>query len=207
MNRPIRTFVINTLAALVIVSSCSPKAVSPKRAVADEQPDGGTFTEKTVPVVTKVAPDGTVTLRFYDNLPDVAYISAADFQSIVLPGSTMTVTHTGAGEYTLVNGKAKAGLCFQDIEEAVFHIEENNNLHYSIHLNSANDLLIKPSEKAEALSPDARKRRLASEKSMSVLTSGDVKSALSGKVEGSKPYKKRTEKKRMNINKNYDDWE
>ena len=108
MNRPIRTFVINTLATLVIVSSCSPKAVSPKRAVADEQPDGGTFTEKTVPVVTKVAPDGTVTLRFYDNLPDVAYISAADFQSIVLPGSTMTVTHTGAGEYTLVNGKAKA---------------------------------------------------------------------------------------------------
>lgn len=105
------------------------------------------------------------------------------------------------------NGKAKAGLCFQDIEEAVFYIEENNNLHYSIHLNSANDLLIKPSEKAEALSPDARKRRLASEKSMSVLTSGDVKSALSGKVEGSKPYKKRTEKKRMNINKNYDDWE
>ena len=105
------------------------------------------------------------------------------------------------------NGKAKAGLCFQDIEEAVTNIEDNNNLHFSLHLNSANDLLLKQSEKAEGLTPDARKRRLAREKSMSLLTNGDVKAALSGKIDGSKPYKKRTEKKRMNINKNYDDWE
>lgn len=105
------------------------------------------------------------------------------------------------------NGKPKAGLCFGDVEAAAFYIEENNDLHYSVHLNSANDLLLKQSEKAEGLSADARKRRLASEKSMSVLTNGDVKSALSGKPDGSKPYKKRTEKKRMNINKNYDEWE
>ena len=105
------------------------------------------------------------------------------------------------------NGKPKAGLCFGDVEVAAFNIEETNNLHYSVHLNSANDLLLKQSEKAEGLNADARKRRLASEKSMSVLTNGDVKSALSGKPDGSKPYKKRTEKKRMNINKNYDEWE
>ena len=105
------------------------------------------------------------------------------------------------------NGKPKAGLCFGDVEAAAFYIEENNDLHYSVHLNSANDLLLKQSEKAEGPSADARKRRLASEKSMSVLTNGDVKSALSGKPDGSKPYKKRTEKKRMNINKNYDEWE
>ena len=105
------------------------------------------------------------------------------------------------------NGKQTAGLCFGDVEAAAFYIEDNNNLHYSVHLNSANDLLLKQSEKAEGLSADARKRRLASEKSMSVLTNGDVKSALSGKADGSKPYKKRTEKKRMNVNKNYDDWE
>ncbi len=105
------------------------------------------------------------------------------------------------------NGKPKAGLCFGDVEAAAFYIEDNNNLHYSVHLNSANDLLLKQSEKTEGLNADARKRRLASEKSMSVLTNGDVKSALSGKPDGSKPYKKRTEKKRMNINKNYDEWE
>lgn len=104
-------------------------------------------------------------------------------------------------------GKSKAGLCFQDIEAAVFYIEENNNLHYAVHLNSANDILIKQSDAACGLDADARKRRLASEKSMTVLTNGDVKSALSGNAAGAKPYKKRTEKKRLNVNRSYDDWE
>ena len=103
-----RTLIIPAVAVLAILSSCGPKAVTTKSTVADERPDGGAFTEKTVPVVTKVAPDSKVTLRFYNDLPDVAYISAADFQSIVLPGSTMKVTHTGVGEYTLDNAGAKA---------------------------------------------------------------------------------------------------
>ena len=103
-----RTLIIPTVAVLAILSSCGPKAVTTKSTVADERPDGGAYTEKTVPVVTKVAPDSKVTLRFYNDLPDVAYISAADFQSIVLPGSTMKVTHTGVGEYTLDNAGAKA---------------------------------------------------------------------------------------------------
>lgn len=105
------------------------------------------------------------------------------------------------------NGKNKAGIPFQDIEEAVNYIEENNNLHYAVHLNSANDILIKTAEKAAGLDADARKRRLASEKSMSVLTNGDVKAALSGQTGASKPYQKRTEKKRLNVNRNYEDWE
>ena len=108
---------LKALTALVILASCSPKTYLAKNQVADEQPDGGSYTEKTVPVVTKVAPDGEVTLRFYESLPDVAYISAADFQSIVLPGSTMTVTHTGVGEYTLVNGDATTVV---DINKDVF---------------------------------------------------------------------------------------
>lgn len=106
-----------------------------------------------------------------------------------------------------LNGKNKAGLPFRDIEEAVFYIEENNNLHYALHLNSANDILLKQEEKANPLDPDSRKRRLSSEKSMSILTSGDVKSALSGSATGSKPYKKRTDRKRLNVNKNYDEYE
>lgn len=103
-----RTLIIPAVAVLAILSSCGPKAVTTKSTVADERPDGGAYTEKTVPVVTKVAPDSKVTLRFYNDLPDVAYISAADFQSIVLPGSTMKVAHTGVGEYTLDNAGAKA---------------------------------------------------------------------------------------------------
>ena len=99
---------ISILATLLVVTGCGPRMYQAKSKVADELPDGGSYTEKVVPVVTKVAPDSEVTLRFYDAMPDVAYISAADFQSIVLPGSVMTVTHTGVGEYTLANADATA---------------------------------------------------------------------------------------------------
>ena len=110
-----------------------------------------------------------------------------------------------------LEGKNKAGLCFTDIEAAVINIEENNDLHFAVHLNSANDILIKQSESAGGLEGDARKRRRASEKSMSVLTNGDIKKAQEGKSgggkNGPKPHSKRTDKKKLNINKNYDDYE
>ena len=102
------------LVSLVATVSCSPKYYANRNRVPDEMPDGGSYTERVVPVVTKIAPDGQVTLRFYDNMPNVAYISAADFQSIVLPGSTMTVTHTGAGQYTLANADATATVNIND---------------------------------------------------------------------------------------------
>ena len=110
-----------------------------------------------------------------------------------------------------LQGKQKAGLVFTDIEAAINYIEENNGLHFALHLNSANDILIKQADVAAGLEGDARKRRLASEKSMSVLTNGDVKKALDGKngggKNGPKPHSKRTDKKKLNINKNYDDYE
>ena len=109
-----RNLTLFALSAMIVAVSCSPRVYSSKNKVADEQPDGGTYTERVVPVVTKIAPDSQVTLRFYDDMPNVAYISAADFQSIVLPGSTMTVTHTGAGEYTLANGDATATVNIND---------------------------------------------------------------------------------------------
>ena len=102
------------VAVALAAVSCSPKVYSSRNGVPDEQPDGGGYTERTVPVVYKVIPDGQVTLRFYDTLPDVAYISVADFQSVVLPGSVMTVTHTGPGEYLLANADATATVNVRD---------------------------------------------------------------------------------------------
>lgn len=58
-----------------------------------------------------------------------------------------------------LEGKNKAGLSFHDIEEAVFYLEENKSLHYTVHLNSANDILIKPGEAAAGLESDAREDR------------------------------------------------
>ena len=65
-----RSLIFPAMAVLAILSSCGPKTISSRRSVADDQPDGGAYTEKTVPVVTKVAPDSEVTLRFYNDLPD-----------------------------------------------------------------------------------------------------------------------------------------
>ena len=59
------------LAAALVTVSCSPKFYA-NRNVPDELPDGGSYTEKVVPVVTKIAPDGQVTLRVYDYMPNVA---------------------------------------------------------------------------------------------------------------------------------------
>jgi len=99
---------LSSIAMVAVLVSCGPKTRLGKTKVADEPADGGSYTEKVFPVVYKVTPDAQVTLRFYDALPDVPYISVSDFQSIVLPGSTMTVTHTGVGEYTLTNADATA---------------------------------------------------------------------------------------------------
>ena len=110
----LRSLSLLLVATTLATVSCSPKYYANRNRVADEMPDGGSYTERVVPVVTKIAPDGQVTLRFYDNMPNVAYISAADFQSIVLPGSTMTVTHTGAGQYTLTNADATATVNIND---------------------------------------------------------------------------------------------
>ena len=51
-----------------------------------------------------------------------------------------------------LQGKQKAGLAFSDIEAAVYYIEENNSLHFALHLNSANDILIKQAEAASLFS-------------------------------------------------------
>ena len=63
---------------------------------------------KQVPVNRGGQDGGNVTLRFYDDMPSVAYISVADFQELMLPGTTITVTKNGEGDYTLKNPFAEA---------------------------------------------------------------------------------------------------
>ena len=65
--------------------------------------DGATsFETRQVPVNRGGEDDGTVSLRFYSDLPSIPYISVADFQGLVLPGTTIEVSKTSEGEYLLV---------------------------------------------------------------------------------------------------------
>lgn len=66
------------------------------------------FTDKEIPVNRGREDGGTVTLRFYEDMPTVPYISVAVFQQLMLPGTTITVAKDGEGAYTLTGPYAKA---------------------------------------------------------------------------------------------------
>lgn len=67
-------------------------------------PDDQTaYTEKTVPVNRDGNDGGTVAIRFYKDMPSIPYISVADFQNVVVPGTTVSVAKTGTALYLLKN--------------------------------------------------------------------------------------------------------
>ena len=107
-------------------------------------------------------------------------------------------------ENAKISGKNKAGICLKDLEVCIEYLGENNGLPYALHLNSANDILIKKVGGEESLGSsaagewkllegDAKKRRQSSEKSISVLTNGDLRQ----KASGGKVAKKRNDRKKM----------
>lgn len=98
-------------------------------------------------------------------------------------------------ENAKIQGKNKAGICLKDLETCIEYLAENNELTFSLRLNSANDILIKKENTHELLEAEAKKRRQSSEKSLTVLTNGDVKQ----KNSGSNALKKRNDRKKMSF--------
>ena len=105
-------------------------------------------------------------------------------------------------ENSKIQGKNKAGLCLKDLEICLEHLSQNNQLNFALHLNSANDILIKKEENFKLLDSDAKKRRQSSEKSISVLTNSDLQNKKSTKQIS----KKRTNRKKLHFN-NIEDFE
>ena len=98
-------------------------------------------------------------------------------------------------ENAKISGKNKAGICLKDLEVSIEYLGENRELPYALHLNSANDILIKKEETWKLLDGDAKKRRQSSEKSISVLTNGDLRQ----KASGGKGLQKRNDRKKMSF--------
>ena len=96
-------------------------------------------------------------------------------------------------ENAKISGKNKAGICLKDLELCIEYLGENAQLPYALHLNSANDILIKKVDSWKLLDGNAKKRRQSSEKSMSVLTNGDLRQ----KASGGKVAKKRNDRKKI----------
>ena len=94
-----------------------------------------------------------------------------------------------------IAGKNKAGICLKDLEVCIEYLGENKELPFALHLNSANDILIKKEESWKLLDGDAKKRRQSSEKSISVLSNGDLRQ----KASGGKGLQIRTDRKKMSF--------
>ncbi len=103
-----------------------------------------------------------------------------------------------------LEGKKKAGLSLADMLAAVEVLAEES-IYYSVHVNSVNECLFKKEEGESELALEAKQRRQKSEKSIVLITSGDVGGGKSkaGKSKGGK--EKRSERKKMSIYDNYDD--
>lgn len=89
----------------VTLTSCVDSVDNPVPVNPGEQT---TFTTKQLPVNRYGEAIGTVNVRFYDDMPSVPYISVADFQRLLKPGSTINVTKTGEGLYQLQNAGCNA---------------------------------------------------------------------------------------------------
>lgn len=69
-----------------------------------DEPGKKDYAERLVPVVDPQGKaQGMVTLRFYDDMPNVAYVSIGNFQGIVYPGTTVQVAKTAPDRYLLTS--------------------------------------------------------------------------------------------------------
>lgn len=93
-----------------------------------------------------------------------------------------------------IQGKNKAGISLKDLEVCIEYLAENCDLPLALHLNRVNDILIKKEDTYKLLEAEAKKRRQSSEKSISVLTNGDLRK----KASGGKIPKMRNDRKKMN---------
>ena len=76
------------------------------------------YVERIFPVVDpKQAPQGTVTLRFYTDMPNVAYINVSRFQEMMYPGTTIHVQKLSDGKFVLTNSQGTAQV---DTEKDLF---------------------------------------------------------------------------------------
>ena len=68
-------------------------------------------------------------------------------------------------ENAKISGKNKAGITLKDLEICIEYLAEKE-IPFALHLNSANDVLIKKEDTYKLLESEAKKRRQYSEKSM-----------------------------------------
>jgi len=102
-----------------LLSSC---AVDDNPVVGPDNPEVKNYSERLVPVVDpKGASQGTVMLRFYNDMPNVAYVSISNFQQMMYPGTTVQVVPTGEHQYALTS---PCGTATVDTDKDIFESDD-----------------------------------------------------------------------------------
>ena len=92
----LKTTKLLMLLAFVLVTACTDNDDNPSDNTPQSAVDAGpSYTDKTVDVNRDGKAYGQVALRFYSDMPSVAYINIADFHKIMTGGEAMTVTRQG----------------------------------------------------------------------------------------------------------------
>ncbi len=104
---------------IFILSSC---VVNDNPAVDTDIPAAKNYSERMVPVVDpKGASQGTLMLRFYNDMPNVAYVSISNFQQMMYPGTTVQVVPTGDHQYALTS---PCGTATVDTDKDIFESDD-----------------------------------------------------------------------------------
>ena len=90
--------------------------------VGPDEPAVRNYSERLVPVIDpKGASHGTVLLRFYNDMPNVAYVSISNFQQMMYPGTTVQVVPIGENQYALTNPFGSATV---DTDKDIFESDD-----------------------------------------------------------------------------------
>lgn len=122
MNMPKQLHLHQLLCLLVAVFVLSACSIDDNPVPEPVNPDQKDYVERLVPVV---APNGesqgTVMLRFYNDMPHVAYVSISDFQRMMYPGTTVQVAKTADSRYALTS---PCGTATVDVVKDIFESDD-----------------------------------------------------------------------------------
>lgn len=89
---------------MMLLTACVEEDNSSNSPVPEPQTAEKNYVERWVPVVDpKGEAQGTVMLRFYDDMPSVAYINVSHFQTMMYPGTVIQTQALGEGRYQLTS--------------------------------------------------------------------------------------------------------
>ena len=93
-----------------VFSEDNPVDHSQEATTGDDASDKTSFKVTQVNVNNNGKSTKTVALRYYDDMPHVAYIAVSDFQNMLVPSKSIRVSRTAASKYQLVTSKGETAM-------------------------------------------------------------------------------------------------